>query len=561
MKPLFIPSTVMLLLLVYTGRAQDVQQMARQKAVSLHGSFDIRGISYSANGIASRRQPFSYIFSGAPTLSFYGFDIPVSFSISEQDRSFSQPFNQFGLSPKYKWLTLHGGYRNLSFSPYTLDGHTMLGAGLEINPGKFHFAIMYGRLNRATTVDTTLGTLQPFSFSRKGLAFKLGIGDERSYFNISILKASDDSASVNNIAPITKQDVRAAANAVASIAFRMQFFKKIFLEGDAGASLYTDDIGSQLAISTTNDWAEKIRSIMPVNGTTAFYAAYRAAFGFTGNIFSLKAEYKHIDPDFKSMGTYFFNSDIESYTLSPSVNLAKGRFRFNGSIGSQRDNTKGQKQSTTSRAIAMANIGWDITRKFGLDASYTNFSSNSKPTVVLVQNKYLLAQNNNSLSFTPRYVSNNERYTHVVIASYNRSILTDDNTITQTQNNITTDILFFNYNLTLVKSGIGLTAGVNHANNSLITGNFENMGYTAGINRGWFNGKLMTALTNTYTVSKGPQGKSNIYNLMFNGNYQAGIHHRFSLRYSLLQNSPEIITATQLRYRENTGEAAYTFSF
>ena len=209
----------------------------------------------------------------------------------------------------------------------------------------------------------------------------------------------------------------------------------------------------------------------------------------------------------------------------------------------------------------MANLSWDITQRFGVDASFINYSSNSKPTVVLIQNKYLLAQNNNNISFTPRYVFANERSSHVVIASYNRSILTDDNAATQTSNNITTDIILLNYTYTIVKRALSITAGVNRAVNKLSTGDFENMSYTLALNKSWFKNKLVGALNNTYTNSKGATGSTGIYNLMANGSYQPTTHHRFSVRYSLLNNRPDNAANPQVQFAENTCEAAYTYSF
>jgi len=39
------------------------------------------------------------------------------------------------MSPYYKWITIHVGYRNINYSQFTLAGHTILGAGIELHPG------------------------------------------------------------------------------------------------------------------------------------------------------------------------------------------------------------------------------------------------------------------------------------------------------------------------------------------------------------------------------------------------------------------------------------------
>jgi hypothetical protein len=106
---------------------QNIENLSQQKPVSLSGNIDLRGIYYSANGISPRYPSTSYVLSGAPTLNLYGLAIPFAFTFSNQESKIAQPFAQFGLSPTYKWLTLHGGYRNVSFNQFTLGGHTMLG--------------------------------------------------------------------------------------------------------------------------------------------------------------------------------------------------------------------------------------------------------------------------------------------------------------------------------------------------------------------------------------------------------------------------------------------------
>jgi hypothetical protein len=261
------------------------------------------------------------------------------------------------------------------------------------------------------------------------------------------------------------------------------------------------------------------------------------------------------------MGVYYFNNDVKSDTVSPSLNLFKTRLRLSGSIGRQDDNVRHQKEATTSRTIGMANLSADITQKFGIDASFTNFSSNSKPTVVLVQNKYLLANSNNNISVTPRYIITNTSLSHVIVASYNRSVLTDDNTVTQTTNNITTEVIMLNYTCTVLKKALSITANVNQANNTLAAGEFKNTSYTLSLNKSWYKGKLLGSLSNTYTTSKGALGETGIYNLMVNGSYQPSRHHRLNVRYYMLNNTPQIVNASQLKFTENTAELGYTLSF
>ena len=156
-KAIFI--CALMLLLYKVSFAQDLSTIGNQKPVTISGSVQLTGIGYNASGIPDRQAPFTYILSGSPTLDIYGVAIPFNFIVSQQDKTVQQPFNQFGISPTYKWITLDLGYRSITFSPYTLAGYTMLGAGVELNPGKFHAAFIYGRLNKGTKLDTSSQSL------------------------------------------------------------------------------------------------------------------------------------------------------------------------------------------------------------------------------------------------------------------------------------------------------------------------------------------------------------------------------------------------------------------
>ena len=250
---------------------------------------------------------------------------------------------------------------------------------------------------------------------------------------------------------------------------RYTFAGKLYVFADAGLSIYTRDQNSALSVEldSVNLGLNFLKGLIPINGTTEYYLAYSGGLGYTAKTFGLKAAYKHVDPNFQSMGVYFFQNDLRSISLSPSFNALQGKLRFTGSIGVQEDNRKQQKQATTRRIISMANLSWDIHEKFGLDANYTNFSTNSEPTVTLIQNKYLLTQTNNTVSISPRLVLVSQNYTHMVLVSYNLSSLSDLNEETQSTNNIRSSVALLNYNLGLNALGLSVNTGLNYTDNRL----------------------------------------------------------------------------------------------
>lgn len=540
------------------GFAQDLEAIGSQKPFAVNGSLDVRCIGYSVNGIAARRSPFMYMISGSPVFSVYGISIPLYFTYSEQDRSFRQPFNQLGMSPTYKWATVHAGYRNLTFSPYTLAGHTMLGGGVELNPGKLRLGFMMGRLNRATTIDTTTGAVQPYSFSRHGYAARIGVGTEDNHFDLSFLSARD--AEKDFKGDLATSLVRPAGNVVLGGDLKLTFAGKFFVFADGGISVYTGDRYSSIALFTDSTrLLNTVNRLIPLNGTSEYYMAYSGGLGYKHDNFSLKAAYRYVDPEFRSMGAYYFQNDIKNLTISPTLNMLNGKLRLMASIGIQDDNTKKQKQATTRRVIGLTNLSWDINEKLGLDASYTNFSSNSEPVVALVQNKYLLTQTTANISVSPRILLANARNTQMILLSYNNSNLKDVNEETKIQNNINSTVALLNYNITLNRPGLTLMSGVNYTVNKTAEGDMDNTGFSLGASKAFLKNKLQVGIQNSYVMSALPQGNSNILSLGGTATYQPLPKHRVNLRINSLKNT--YAEGTGADFSELTAELSYTLSF
>lgn len=541
--------------------SQDLTNIKDNKPFAVSGSVDVRAIGYTASGIDPRRSPLSWMISGNPVFSFYGFTLPLSFTFTEQERSFGQPFNQFGLSPTWKWITLHGGYRNVSFSPYTLAGHTLLGGGFELKPKNFRVGFMTGRLNRATTIDTTTGMVNPYRFSRYGSAFKLGYGNSKGHFDLSFLQARDSPKGYKGNIDSTMSAM--AANTALGADFRLTFPGNFVVFGDAGLSIYTHDVESTMEIETdsTQSALEKLLKFTRVNATSEYYLAYSGGIGYNSGMFGIQLEYKHVDPNFRSMGAFFFQNDLQNITLSPRLSLLKGNLMFSGSIGMQQDNRKKLKMATTKRMIGMANLMWNMNEKFGVDANYSNFTTNSEPTVALVENRYLLAQTNNSLSVTPRLLLAGPTQTQVFLLSFNANTMRDLSGDTLSNSDITSTIAFLNYNLMLNKLGLTIMAGLNYTLNQMDIGNSSNQGLTLGASKSLLNNKLMISSNNSYVLTDMAGGKGNILNIGGNISYRPVKGHRLNLRVQSLNNQRDRENAESLKYSELTGEIGYTYNF
>ncbi|MBK0381740.1 hypothetical protein I5M32_02100 [Pedobacter sp. SD-b] len=545
-------------------QAQDFTNLKNEKPFNFSGNIQARGISYNANGIPDRRKPLSYYLVGSPTFSFYGFTIPVSFTFSEVDRSFRQPFNQFGISPTYKWLTLHGGYRNLNFSPYTLGGHTILGAGFEMKPGKLRLGFMYGRLNRATTIDTTTQALVPFSFSRKAYAAKLGYGSDKNFFEFSYLSAKDDDKIPDNL-PNQLNIVNPASNNVLGYSYKFTLFKNILFESDGAASLYTKDYNSSLSLdSFDNPVLNQAKKYFSINATTEFYTAISAALVYKGKNYQIKLGYKRIDPDFKTMGAYYFNSDLENYILSPSATLFKGKARLSGSLGLQHDNLKNQKRAQNNRVIGSANLSYEVNKSLGFDVVYSNFSDNQRAKTVLYADSIKIVQTTQTIGLMPRYFITSTNATHAISASASINTLRDFNNFfgnDAASRNINTTQFFINYNLGFPQKNWSVFINLNNTNLKGAGLNSKFLGATLGGNTFLIKNKLQAGITNTLTQSDANQNKSFIINASGNLNYKVDKRQNLGFNFYFTNNKAKSLNAITPNFSETRSELSYSLNF
>jgi hypothetical protein len=566
--------SLLVLILGFTllGFSQNIENIDKKNPVKLTGSLDIRGIRYTTSGIESTYPKTSYVLSGNPVLSVYGIQVPFSFMLSNQGVTYRQPFNQFGFSPTYKKMTVHAGYRNVSFSPFTLGGHTMLGAGFEANPGKVRIGFMYGRLNKATVLDPTTLSLQPVTFGRRGFGGKLGYGSENNYVDITFLKANDDPSSVSKNSLDTlysngKASVFAAENLATSITFRFGLAKNLFLEGDAAGSLYTRDQNSPIELSDSSNVVLKtMNNILKVNGTSGLYTALQAGLRYKAKKWNLKLQYRRIDPDYKTMGAYFFQNDLQNITIAPTFSAMKGKLRFSGSVGVQQDNLKKLKTATSTKLIGSANMSVELSKTLGIDINYANFSNNQTPNTTRFADSLKITQTTQNLSVTPRFLLVGTSLSHMVMLSANVMQLNDFNTLYASDalsRNMDSQNFFMNYSLSFLQKNMSVFANLNHTTLSSATLTDTNNGLTVGLTKSLLQNKLSLSASGGFMLGNRGTDNSNIINSNAQLSYQLYKNHRLSLNSNYLSSSPkgEPTATSQRKYSELRAEIAYGFQF
>lgn len=568
MRKIFL--IINLFLVLCTAQSQDIQQMVKAKPFKISGSLSLRNVYMTGGQALKGGNANSIMFNGNTTVSIYGFDIPLSFNWSPQAQSFQQPFNQYGASPKYKWLTVHAGYRNISYNPYTLAGHTMYGVGFDIAPKKFRIGAMYGRLATATVLDTVNQSLQPISFSRKGLAGHIGFVGGKNMIDLSMIVAEDDSSSIgNNLSKISQRygkEITPAGNVSAGLMAKFQITKNIFWEGNYALSLYTRDVRNPSLLDATvskGDPRNILKSLIQVNQSTEYYGAIQTAIGYKGKAFGLKLRYLRIAPEYKTMGAYFINSDVQNITIMPSFTLLKKKINVNASIGVQNDNLNKVKRTTANRIIGSLAVNATLSKNFLINANYNNYSINQVPNVLRIADTFRITQATQNINLTPVYTVSNAKRTNSLLANINFNKLNDFNTayLANAQNrtiNTLCAMLSFKQNFTTSKFGYTVGASYNAISGNVLSDN--NYGGNIGVDKAFKNDVLTLGITNTVLVGKRNDATTLIINAGVIATSKISKMHRFNLAAYI--NNTQLKTATttnNINYLR--GEAAYTLTF
>jgi hypothetical protein len=365
--------TFILLLLFFSTRGftQNLEKIGDKDMLKVSGGFNFNSAFYQANGIAPRRDPFAWFFSGSLNFTLLDWSIPFSYSYSNLHGTFSQPFNQYSVSPQYKWIKTHIGYTSMSFSSYTLAGHTFLGGGAELTPGNWTFDLMCGRLRKAVEYDILNGSDAGMSFRRFGYGAKAGYEKNGHGLALIFFHAYDDPKSIPFVPAASL--LRPMENTVVSLTGKTRLWTHFFTEIEYALSGLTRNVNSPGETDST------IRNPLPVvfhvRSTSQFFHAGKASFGYQGQRFRLNLNYERVDPDYQTLGAYYFTNDVENITLAPALSFFKNKLNLSLNTGMQRNNLDQHKLGTMKRWAGSVALSFVPGPAFSANGSYSNFTS------------------------------------------------------------------------------------------------------------------------------------------------------------------------------------------
>jgi len=527
----------LLALLLVTGimatSAQDLTRLKNQKPFAIDGTLSTTANFYSILGKESTRDPFSYVLSGNVNVSVYSLQLPFSFTYSNNSFNYAQPFNRFGISPEYKWIKLHLGYRSMTFSPLTLAGHSFLGAGMELNPGKFRFGAVYGRFSQKTVPNSVNpnDTLQ--TPTRNGYSVKIGVGSAKNFADLIFLQIADDTLSFDKTQYGSKTP---QANAVVGTHLKFTFFSKLTWETEGAVSLLTKNLYTSHPFEIENATLQNIVNTMHVNSTSEYSTALTSTLNFNERKYSVGLQYRRIEPNFQSFGAYYFNTDIENITINTKFRLLKNKISISGNIGLQNDNLKQNKTSQSSRVISMANVGYNSGKIFSINGSFSNYSINQQPGRLPLNDTIKLYQSNRNITLTPMLTFNGTKAQQMVQLNLVLMDLTDHNEFTAVNTEINSRMALLNYMYNHIKTGLNFMAGLNYTTMSSAFSDQTIYGINTDVGKSFLKGKLnghVGLATNRSNLNDN-MGWVNTGTASLT--YKPHKRHLFRLNFSLMQN-------------------------
>jgi hypothetical protein len=555
--------SVVLLILQFTPlHAQDLSTITKQEPIKINGSVNVRLQFYETDKTNPSRSPFMWYLQGSPVVTLYGIVLPFSFRLSEQQRDFRQPFNQFGVSPYYKWVKLHLGYRSHTWSAYSLAGHSISGAGVELTPGKFQFGVVTGRLLKPVKYldNPEHIQVQTPAYKRTGTALRLGYGTDRNNVSIVVLKASDDQESLNEI-PLEYQ-LTPDENMVVSFISKQTIAEKFLLELEVAQSLYTKDIRTPLSDTTGDFFSKTFSFLMDSHESTTSSNAFKGSLGYRSEVFTMAMRYERVEPDFRSMGAYYFATDLSNITVEPSLKLLKNRLTLGGSVGIQTDNLKKDKNLRTKRTITSARVSYVPLPQYNINAFYSNYGLAQESGLLAIDTlrNSEVAQATLQFGITQSLNLTGERMTHNLMVSFNAQQLNDRNENTAQYSEFTTNILSASYFANYMPTGTN--ASVTWLYTDFVQDTLRTVvaGPSIGAGNSFFKNRLTAGIS--YSSMKNrvqDEETSTINTLSLQLGYRPGKNHRFTLRLYHHNNTGK--STLYSSYYENKFDIDYTYSF
>ncbi len=541
------------------------EQFSWKNAAKINGGFSANAIYY--NGDNLNRQPFTWVLSANLNLNIFSqINLPFSFVLNNMGSGYTYPSlpNQLSLHPSYKWIAAHIGEVSMSFSPYTLSGIQFTGAGVELTPDKMPFEIsaMYGRLVRTTPYHPEEPNKLP-AYKRMGGGVKFKYSFDNLTLGMSVFGAKDDPSSVDFI-PATL-NILPQSNVAMSWDASIRLIRNLSLNAEYGLSILNHNISSSVS--------DLLIDTLGLKNNNTLSSAYNAlklnlTYQLMKNTFGIG--YERIDPEYKTLGAYYFTNDLENITVNFARPFFKDKITFSANIGIQHDDLESNNIDKTQRIVGAVNLNYNITQNLSTNLTYSNFQSytNKKTEFDYINQAspfdhidtldYLQLSQNAGVNIVYGFGKKDVNRQSINGSINYQESAAKQGGIIDTNSGMKMYNTAVSYNFTHQPTQLTASASFNFSNTISHTLNMKIYGPNMSVGYKFFDKKLTTMFSFSYNISQnGSIAASKILNTRINCSYMFLKRNNFSLS---LQNQQRTV-ANKSKQKDFTTTFSYAYNF
>jgi hypothetical protein len=396
------------------------------------------GVSYEGYGLSmnpagnyySARRPWNLLrFTFAPTFNIGQLNIPVNFNFTPMQTNFTtpstmggfgsiggspqnfwqfltNPLNNFGIAPEYKWAKLELGTQYLNYSDLSTGDIGLFGYGFELKPGKFRVKFFNGVSQRPINYNAFSTPQILGAYQRNNWMAQLGMEEEGKYsMSLNFAKGKDQMNSVNPPPPISS-NIFPQEGFTASFVLKTIIAKNYYFNTELAHSIYTTDATQALSVLGAKD----LQPFITGHTSTKADNAVVASIGRKSSNFDIGFSTKYFGAGFQTAGYPFMQPDRFDYTLNTRINTWKNKMNITASIG-QRINNLSNNTTKTKQLIVNTNWFVQFTEHFSLNANYNNMGFETAGFSAL-------KNVSNDISISPSYNWTSTNIMHLLTGSY-----------------------------------------------------------------------------------------------------------------------------------------------
>ncbi|MBL0176940.1 MAG: hypothetical protein IPP94_17055 [Ignavibacteria bacterium] len=460
-------------------------------AIRLSGSATLTGDVYdfssTPSGAEQARRPVNLwrlIFNPVITIGDL-VTLPFSIMVSSRETntvtasvpspSFIQflqnPANNIGMlsfTPRIGWAQASLGSHVPQYSELSTGDEQIFGAGLELKPGSFRFAVNGGTSQRAIEPDS-LNSVRG-AYARHMYSAKIGYGKEdASFADLNIVRAKDDVSSLGTRpAGIDPQE-----GLVVTANYRIGLSDNTSVTGEIGGSAFTRDLGADIA-SVSSPVPE---SVYKHRISTATDYAGTLMFNYSEKAWGFKAGSKYIGAGYFSLAFPYMQPDRLDFLLAPYAKLFENTLSMNGSIGYRTNNLSETKASTSSQLIGSFTAIAMVSENISFNTRYANYGIRNRMQVDTLK----IDMVTNSFSLSPSFNIPTTALINTIPLSWSLDAYNEVNTMTQREMTNNTQSYMGMYMASFIEIPLSSTLTVSYMTNDVPDAELELLSASAGL--------------------------------------------------------------------------------